>query len=93
LKNKIINKNLKWHLKIRKSNAIFNFTVLQQAAGTNQKLGLLTASSPQIYFKKEARKVVLRSRSRKEPHHLVGAGDVTRCGSDGSGSNNGIKHG
>jgi hypothetical protein len=35
---------------------------------------------------------VLRSRSRKEPHHLVGAGAgaVTRCG---SGSHNGIKHG
>jgi hypothetical protein len=38
---------------------------------------------------------VLRSRSRKEPHHLVGAGAVKRCssGSDGSGSVNGIKHG
>jgi hypothetical protein len=40
---------------------------------------------------------VLRSRSRKEPHLLVGAGAVTRCGSgsgsDGSGSNTGIKHG
>jgi hypothetical protein len=40
---------------------------------------------------------VLRSRSRKEPHLLVGAGAVTRCGSgscfDGSGSDNGIKHG
>jgi hypothetical protein len=38
---------------------------------------------------------VLRSRSHKEPHLLVGAGAVTRCGSgsDGSGSNNGIKHG
>jgi hypothetical protein len=39
---------------------------------------------------------VLRSRSRKEPHLLVGAGTVTRCGSgsgsDGSGSNNGITH-
>jgi hypothetical protein len=37
---------------------------------------------------------VLRSRSRKESHYLVGAGAVTRCssGSDGSGSNNGIKH-
>jgi hypothetical protein len=38
-----------------------------------------------------------RSRIRKEPHHLVGAGAgaLTRCGSgsDGSGSNNGIKHG
>jgi hypothetical protein len=29
-------------------------------------------------------------RSRKEPHLLVGAGAVTRCG---SGSDNGIKHG
>jgi hypothetical protein len=30
-----------------------------------------------------------------EPHLLVGAGSgaVTRCGSDGSGSNNGIQHG
>jgi hypothetical protein len=42
---------------------------------------------------------VLRSRSRKEPHHLVGAGAVTRCGSnsgsgsDGSDSDNGIEHG
>jgi hypothetical protein len=27
-----------------------------------------------------------------EPHHLVGAGAVTRCGS-GSGSDNGINHG
>jgi hypothetical protein len=40
---------------------------------------------------------VLRSRSRKEPHLLVGAGAVTRCGSgsgsDGSGSDNGIYHG
>jgi hypothetical protein len=37
----------------------------------------------------------LRSRSRKEPHNLVGAGAVTRChsGTDGSGSDNGIKHG
>jgi hypothetical protein len=37
-------------------------------------------------------KPVLRSwsRSRKEPHLLVGAGAVTRCG---SGSDNGIKHG
>jgi hypothetical protein len=33
---------------------------------------------------------VLRSRSRKEPHLLVGAGAVTLCG---SGSDNGIKHG
>jgi hypothetical protein len=40
-------------------------------------------------------KSVLRSRSRKEPQLLVGAGAVTRCGSgsDGSGSDNGIKHG
>jgi hypothetical protein len=38
-------------------------------------------------------KAVLRSRSRKEPHHLVGAGAVIRCGSGGSGSDNGIKHG
>jgi hypothetical protein len=30
-----------------------------------------------------------RSRSRKEPHLLVGAGAVTRCG---SGSDNGITH-
>jgi hypothetical protein len=38
---------------------------------------------------------VLRSRSRKEPHLLVGARAVTRrgSGSDGSGSDNGIKHG
>jgi hypothetical protein len=40
---------------------------------------------------------VLRSQSRKEPHLLVGAGAgaVTRCGSgsNGSGSDNGIKHG
>jgi hypothetical protein len=38
---------------------------------------------------------MLRSRSRKEPHHLVGAGAVTQCGSgsDGSGSDNGIYHG
>jgi hypothetical protein len=35
----------------------------------------------------------LQSRSRKEPHHLVGAGAVTRCGSDGSGSDNGSNHG
>jgi hypothetical protein len=30
-----------------------------------------------------------------EPHHLAGGGAVTRCGSgsDGSGSDNGIKHG
>jgi hypothetical protein len=35
------------------------------------------------------------ARSRKEPHLLVGAGAVTRCGSgsDGSGSDNGIYHG
>jgi hypothetical protein len=35
-----------------------------------------------------------QSRSRKEPHLLVGAGAVTRCGSgsDGFGSYNGIKH-
>jgi hypothetical protein len=42
-------------------------------------------------------KPVLRGRSRKELHHLVGAGAVTRCGfgsgSDGSGSDNGINHG
>jgi hypothetical protein len=33
-------------------------------------------------------KLLLRSQSRKEPHHLVGAGAVSRCGSgsDGSGS-------
>jgi hypothetical protein len=41
------------------------------------------------------KKAVLQSRSRKEPHLLVGA--VSRCGSgsgsDGSGSDNGIKHG
>jgi hypothetical protein len=40
---------------------------------------------------------VLWSRSRKEPHLLVGvgAGAVTQCGSgsDGSGSDNGIYHG
>jgi hypothetical protein len=30
---------------------------------------------------------------RKELHHLVGAGAVTRCGSDGSGSDSGITHG
>jgi hypothetical protein len=40
---------------------------------------------------------VLRSRSRKEPHLLVGAGAITRygsvSGSDGSGSDNVIKHG
>jgi hypothetical protein len=40
---------------------------------------------------------VLRSRSRKEPHHLVGAGAgaVTRSGSssDRSGSDNGKFHG
>jgi hypothetical protein len=38
---------------------------------------------------------VLRNLSRKEAHLLVGAGAVTRCGSgsDGSGSDNGIKHG
>jgi hypothetical protein len=37
---------------------------------------------------------VFRSRSRKELHHLVGAGAGTRCGagSDGSGSDNGTKH-
>jgi hypothetical protein len=35
---------------------------------------------------------VLRSRSRKEAHQLVGTGAVTRCGSGGSGSDNGIKH-
>jgi hypothetical protein len=36
-----------------------------------------------------------RSRSREEPHLLAGAGAVTRCSSssDGSGSDNGIKHG
>jgi hypothetical protein len=28
-----------------------------------------------------------------EPHHLVGAGAVTQCGSGGSGYENGIKHG
>jgi hypothetical protein len=35
---------------------------------------------------------VLQSWSRKQPHHLVGAGAVTQCGSgsDGSGSDNGI---
>jgi hypothetical protein len=31
-----------------------------------------------------------RSWSRKDPHHLVRPGAVTRCG---SGSDNGIKHG
>jgi hypothetical protein len=40
---------------------------------------------------------VLRSwsRSRKEPHLLVGAGAgaVTRCSSGSNGSDNGIKHG
>jgi hypothetical protein len=38
---------------------------------------------------------VLRSRSSKELHHLVGTGAVTRCGSgsEGSGSDNGIYHG
>jgi hypothetical protein len=36
---------------------------------------------------------VLPSRSRKEPHLLVGAGAVTRCGSGSDGSDNGIKHG
>jgi hypothetical protein len=35
-------------------------------------------------------KAVLRSRSRKEPPSLVGAGAVTRCG---SGSDSGINHG
>jgi hypothetical protein len=42
-------------------------------------------------------KTVLRSRSRKEPHLLAGAGSgaVMQCGSgsDGSGSDDGIKHG
>jgi hypothetical protein len=40
--------------------------------------------SKTVYFS------VLRSRSRKKPHLLVGAGAVTRCG---SGSDNGIYHG
>jgi hypothetical protein len=35
-------------------------------------------------------KTVLRSRSRKELHHLGGAGAKTRCGSS---FDNGIKHG
>jgi hypothetical protein len=36
-----------------------------------------------------------QSRSRKEPHLLVGAGAITQCGSgsDGSGSDNGINDG
>jgi hypothetical protein len=33
----------------------------------------------------------LRSRSRKELYLLVEAGAVTQCGSDGSGSDNGVK--
>jgi hypothetical protein len=41
-------------------------------------------------FKLNLSKSVLRSWSRKEPHLLVGAGAVTRCG---SGSDNGIYHG
>jgi hypothetical protein len=36
---------------------------------------------------------VLRSRSRKERHHLAGAMMQRGSGSDGSGSDNGIKHG
>jgi hypothetical protein len=35
---------------------------------------------------------VLRSRSRKESHLLVGAGAVTRCGSGSDGFDNGITH-
>jgi hypothetical protein len=35
---------------------------------------------------------VLNSVAEPEPHLLVGAGAVTRCGSGGSGSDNGIKH-
>jgi hypothetical protein len=34
--------------------------------------------------------VAFSSVAEPEPHHLVGAGAVTRCG---SGSNNGAKHG
>jgi hypothetical protein len=40
-------------------------------------------------------KVMAPSVAEPEPHHLVGAGAVTRCGSgsDGSGFENGIKDG
>jgi hypothetical protein len=41
--------------------------------------------------------IVASSVAELEPHHLVGAGAVTRCGSgsesDGSDSDNGIEHG
>jgi hypothetical protein len=47
---------------------------------------------------RHVQKAVLQSQSRKQPHYLVGAGAraVTQCGSisdgsDGSGSDNGIK--
>jgi hypothetical protein len=39
-----------------------------------------------ISSSKKDTKAVLRSLSRKEPHHLVGAGAVTRCGSGSEGS-------
>jgi hypothetical protein len=38
------------------------------------------------------KKIVEKSVAEPEPHLLVGAGAVTRCGSGGSGSDNGIKH-
>jgi hypothetical protein len=62
-----------------------------------EHLGIIVA--PQLYdiWEYNVYNPVLRSRSHKEPPILVGAGAgaVTRCdsGSDGSGSDNGIKHG
>jgi hypothetical protein len=47
------------------------------------------------FLKVQVLKKSMLSRSRKEPLLLVGAGALPRCGtgSDGSGSDNGIKHG
>jgi hypothetical protein len=73
--------------------------VLQRGGNTPEE-----TPSRELYFSLEAElsrekcsKVVLLSVVEPEPHLLVGAGAVMRCGlgsgSDGSGSDNGIKHG
>jgi hypothetical protein len=50
------------------------------------------SAPPSTMMSNIAKLAVLRSRSRKEPHLLVGAGAGTRCGSC-SGSDNGINMG
>jgi hypothetical protein len=83
LRNTTYTKGEVFGLQIQKSYSTLKNQILyyKESKGKSLFLWLCTA--------------VLRSWSRKEPHLLVVAGAVTRCGSgsDGSSSDNGIKHG